>query len=179
VSALEPVGADWKVQAIKDPFKGKGAKAGARILVTPGGGSEYRARRDEGATPLALVVVAGKTEFRYHLRAFEDLHAMLKGHCSWMPVGIAGKQTPAAEGWVKAWTRWESNAVQGWSGPKKGLRECFAMCVPPVPTALKLAEVAEKPRNDSVRGQSRIIRKKAGRECLLFSAGARLCRGFP
>ena len=37
----------------------------------------------------ALVVKVGKTELRYQLRCLEDLHAMLKTHADWMPLGSA------------------------------------------------------------------------------------------
>jgi hypothetical protein len=48
--------------------------------LTPSGGSEYQAYRDESANPPALVVQVGKTEVRYHLRCLDDLHKMLKAH---------------------------------------------------------------------------------------------------
>jgi hypothetical protein len=134
-----------------DSVKGKGTKADPWTLMTPSGGSEYLAWRDETATPPALVVVVGKTELRYHLRAIEDLHAMLKAHGDWMPLGSADEQKPAAEGTVEAWGRSESNPVQGWYGLKKGLRGRFGMYVPPVLKVLQLAEVEEKPRNNSMR----------------------------
>jgi hypothetical protein len=134
-----------------DSVKGKGTKADPWTLMTPSGGSEYLAWRDETATPPALVVVVGKTELRYHLRAIEDLHAMLKAHGDWMPLGSADEQKPAAEGTVEAWGRSESNPVQGWYGLKMGLRGRFGMYVPPVLKVLQLAEVEEKPRNNSMR----------------------------
>jgi hypothetical protein len=49
--------------------------------------------------------VVGTTELRYHLSAIEDLHAMLKKHGDWMPLGGADEQKPAAEGTVEAWGR--------------------------------------------------------------------------
>jgi hypothetical protein len=131
--------------------KGKGTKSDPWTLVTPSGGSEYQAWRDETATPPALVVVVGKTELRYHLRAIDDLHAMLKAHGDWMPLGSADEQKPEAEGTVEAWGRSESNPVKGWYGLKKGLRGRFGMYLPPVLKALNLAEVEEKPRNNSMR----------------------------
>ena len=56
-------------------------------LKTPPGSSEFVAFRDEALDPPALVVQVGKTELRYHLRCIEDLHAMLKAHGDWMPLG--------------------------------------------------------------------------------------------
>src|SRR6478672_4754915 len=75
------------------------------VLRTPSGGSEYQMFRDESLDPPALVCRVGKTELRYHLRCIEDLHAMLKAHGDWMPLGSADEQKPAAEGSVEAWAR--------------------------------------------------------------------------
>jgi Family of unknown function (DUF6855) len=120
-------------------------------LKTPSGGSEFEAWRDEAADPPALVVQVGKTQLRYHLRAIDDLHAMLKAHGDWMELGSADEQKPAAEGTVEAWARSPKNPVGGWYGLKKGLRGRFAMYVPPVLKKLGLAEVEEKPRNNRMR----------------------------
>lgn len=122
-------------------------------LKTPSGTSEYTAFRDEAADPPALVVQVGKTELRYHLRCIEDLHAMLKRHGDWMPLGSADEQKPAADGTVEAWARAKDNPVRGWYGLKKGLRGRFAMYVPPVLQVLGLAEVENKPRNNRVRAR--------------------------
>ncbi len=107
--------------------------------------------RDESLDPPALVVQVGKTEVRYHLRAIDDLHAMLKAHGDWMPLGSADEQKPAAEGTVEAWARSEDNPVGGWYGLKKGLRGRFANYVPPVLEALGLAEVEHNARNNRMR----------------------------
>ncbi len=120
-------------------------------LKTPSGQSEFLAFRDEAADPQALVVQVGKTELRYHLRSLTDLHAMLKKHGDWMPLGSADEQKPAAEGTVEAWARSPKNPVGGWYGLKKGLRGRFAMYVPPVMKQLKLAEVEENPKNNRMR----------------------------
>ncbi len=130
---------------------GNGTKASPWVLATPSGGSEYTAYRDETLTPPALVVQVGKTELRYHLRAINDLHAMLKAHGDWMLMGSADEQKPAADGTVEAWARSESNPVKGWYGLKKGLRGRFGMYVPPVLEALKMAEVERNPRNNRMR----------------------------
>jgi len=120
-------------------------------LKTPPGKSEYTAWRDESLDPPALVVQVGTTEVRYHLRAIDDLHAMLKAHGDWVPLGSADEQKPAAEGTVEAWARSESNPVGGWYGLKKGLRGRFANYVPPVLEALGLAEVEHNARNNRMR----------------------------
>lgn len=131
--------------------KGKGTKESPWVLKTPSGGSEYEAYKDEGLDPPSLVVQVGKTQLRYHLRAIDDLHAMLKKHGDWMTLGSADEQKQAAEGTVEAWARSEKNPVKGWYGLKKDLRGRFAMYVPPVLAALNMAEVEEKPRNNRMR----------------------------
>jgi len=131
--------------------KGSGTREDLWLLKTPSGSSEYQMYRDENANPPALVCVVGKTELRYHLRCIEDLHAMLKAHGDWMPLGSADEQKPAAEGTVEAWGRSPSNPVQGWYGLKKGLRGRFGMYVPPLLEALGLAEVEHNPKNNRMR----------------------------
>lgn len=131
--------------------KGNGTKEQPWVLTTPPGGSEYTAYRDEAADPPALVAQVGTTEVRYHLRALDDLHAMLKKHGDWMPLGNADEQKPAAEGTVEAWARSPDNPVGGWYGLKKGLRGRFANYIPPVMEALGLAEVEHQPRNNRIR----------------------------
>jgi uncharacterized protein DUF6855 len=131
--------------------KGDGTQEEPWALTTPSGGSEFLAFRDEAADQPALVVQVGKTELRYHLRSLSDLHAMLKAHGDWMPLGNADEQKPAAEGTVEAWARSPDNPVGGWYGLKKGLRGRFGNYVPPVMEALGLAEVEHQPRNNRMR----------------------------
>ncbi len=121
------------------------------VLKTPSGQSEYLAFRDESLDPPALVAQVGKTEVRYHLRCVDDLHAMLKAHGDWVPLGSADEQKPAADGTVEAWARSPDNPVQGWYGIKKGLRGRFGNYVPPVLEVLGLAEVEHNPRNNRMR----------------------------
>jgi hypothetical protein len=128
-----------------------GTKENPWKLKTPSGQSDYEAYRDETLDPPALVVKVGKTELRYHLRAIDDLHAMLQAHGDWMLLGSADEQKPAAEGTVEAWARSAGNPVAGWYGLKKGLRGRFAMYVPPVLKELGLAEVEQNPRNNRMR----------------------------
>lgn len=120
-------------------------------LTTPSGGSEYVAFRDEELDPPALVVQVGSSELRYHLHCLDDLHAMLREHGDWMPLGSADEQKPAAEGTVEAWARSPENPVGGWYGLKKGMRGRFANYVPPVMERLGLAEVEHNPRNNRMR----------------------------
>src|SRR5579863_7993432 len=130
---------------------GDGTRARPWKLKTPSGQSEFIIFKDAELDPPALVCQVGKTELRYHLRCIEDLHAMLKGHGGWMPLGSADEQKPAAEGTVEAWGRSPTNPVGGWYGLKKGLRGRFAMYVPPVLEVLGLAEVEHNPKNNRMR----------------------------
>ena len=132
---------------------GKGTADAPWQLATPSGGSAYEAWRDESADPPALVVQVAKTQLRYHLRALDDLQAMLKKHGDWMLLGSADEQKPAAADTVEAWARSDDNPVGGWYGLKKGLRGRFAMYVPPVMAALNLAEVETNPRNNRMRAK--------------------------
>jgi hypothetical protein len=130
---------------------GDGTRGNPWRLKTPPGTSEYEMYRDERADPPALVCMVGKTTLGYQLRCIEDLHAMLKQHGDWMPLGSADEQKPAAEGTVEAWARSPKNPVKGWYGLKKGLRGRFGNYVPPVLEALGLAEVEHNARNNRMR----------------------------
>jgi hypothetical protein len=132
-------------------FKGSGTADDPWQLTTPSGGAEYTVYRDPALDPSALVCQVGTTKLSYHLRCIEDLHAMLKSHGDWMPLGIADEQKPAGAGSVEAWARSESNPVAGWYGLRKGYRGRFAMYVPPVLEALGLAEVEHAARNNRMR----------------------------
>jgi hypothetical protein len=120
-------------------------------LKTPPGTAEYLAWCDATLDPPALVVQAGKTQLRYHLRCIDDLHVMLKTKGDWVPLGSADEQKPAAEGTIEAWGRAPGNPVKGWYGLKKGLRGRFGMYVPPVLEALGLAEVEHNAKNNRMR----------------------------
>ena len=132
---------------------GAGTKAKPWRLKTPSGSSEYSMYRDETLDPPALVCTVGTTELRYHLRCLDDLHAMLKQHGDWMPLGSADEQKPAAPGTVEAWARSADNPVGGWYGLKKGLRGRFAMYVPPLMEVLGLAEVEHNAKNNRMRAR--------------------------
>jgi uncharacterized protein DUF6855 len=130
---------------------GDGTRENPWRLKTPPGTSEYEMYRDESADPPRLVCVVGKTTLGYQLRCIEDLHAMLKEHGDWMPLGAADEQKPAAEGTVEAWGRSADNPVGGWYGTKKGLRGRFGLYVPPLLERLGLAELEHNPRNNRMR----------------------------
>jgi hypothetical protein len=123
-------------------------------LKTPPGSSEYQAWRDDSLDPPALVVQVGKTQLRYHLRAIEDLHAMLVAAGDWVPLGSADEQKAAADGTVEAWARSDENPVGGWYGLRKGYRGRFGMYVPPVLEELGLAEVEHNARNNRMRART-------------------------
>ncbi len=76
---------------------------------------------------------------------------MLKKRGDWMELGSTDEQKPAKEETVGAWGRSPTNPVGGWYGIKKGLRGRFAMYVPPVMEALKMAEVEHNPKNNRMR----------------------------
>ncbi|MDB5036116.1 MAG: hypothetical protein JWQ98_3357 [Chlorobi bacterium] len=133
--------------------QGSGTKDDPWQLKTPSGSSEYQMYRDEASDPPSLVCQVGKTQLRYDLRCIDDLHAMLKEHGDWMPLGSADEQKPAADGTVESWGRSEANPVGGWYGLKKGLRGRFGMYLPPLMEALGLAEVEHNPKNNRMRAR--------------------------
>ena len=133
------------------PASGSGTREDPWRLTTPSGTSEYSMYRDESSDPPSIVCQVGSTQLRYHLRAIDDLHAMLKARGDWMLLGSADEQKPAAEGTVEAWGRSPGNPVGGWYGMKKGLRGRFGMYMPPLLEVLGLAEVEHNPKNNRMR----------------------------
>ena len=130
---------------------GSGTKADPWKLTTPTGTSAYEMYRDDTLDPPAIVCQVGSTQLRYDARAIDDLHAMLKAHGDWMPLGSADEQKEAAAGTVEAWGRSPDNPIGGWYGLKKGLRGRFGMYMPPLLEALGLAEVEHNPKNNRMR----------------------------
>jgi hypothetical protein len=130
---------------------GSGTKADPWKLRTPTGTAAYEMYRDETLDPPAIVCQVGTTQLRYDIRAIEDLHAMLKAHGDWMPLGSADEQKEAAPGTVEVWSRSPDNPVGGWYGLKKGLRGRFGMYMPPLLEALGLAEVEHNPKNNRMQ----------------------------
>ena len=121
------------------------------LLKTPPGSSDITLYRAPDASPPALICVAAGTELRYHLRAIEDLHQMLKQHGDWVELGNADEQKDAKPGTVEAWARSPDNPVGGWYGIRKGFRGRFANYVTPVLEVLGLVELEHGPRNNRVR----------------------------
>lgn len=130
---------------------GIGTKDDPWVLKTPPRSSEYTMYRDESADPPALVCQVGSTTLRYHLRAIDDLHAMLRAHGDWMPLGAADEQKTVADGTVEAWGRSATNPVGGWYGLRKGYRGRFGMYLPPLLEALGLAALTHDARNNKMR----------------------------
>ena len=130
---------------------GSGTPSDPWVLSTPPGSSPFQAYRDEDADPPALVVTVGKSELRYRLSCIDDLHAHLKQHGDWIPLGSADEGKPAAAGTVEEWGRSPDNPVGGWYGIKKGMRGRFGNYVPPVLEVLGLAEVEHNARNNRMR----------------------------
>ena len=98
-------------------------------LKTPPGKSEYTAYRDPAADPPALVVTVGTTELRYHLRAIDDLQAMLAAEGDWVALGSTdeGKEPPPDS--VEAWARGGQpgrRLVRPAEGPARALRQLRA-----------------------------------------------------
>ena len=120
-------------------------------LETPPGASSFTMHVDEKDGVRILVCTVGKTVLLYDLRCLDDLHAMLKKHGDWMPLGSADEQKPPAEGTVEAWGRSPKNPVGGWYGLKKGLRGRFGMYIPPLMEALGKAEVEHNAKNNRMR----------------------------
>jgi hypothetical protein len=132
-------------------MSGTGTKDDPWVLKTPPGSSEYLMYRDEEADTPALVCKVGSTTLSYHLRAIDDLQAMLRAHGDWMELGAADEQKPAKDGTVEEWARSESNPVHGWYGLRKGYRGRFGMYVPPLLELLGLAELTHDARNNRMR----------------------------
>jgi hypothetical protein len=121
------------------------------ILKTPSLTSDYKAWRDETASPAALVVQVGTTVLSYRLECLDDLTAMLKRQGDWVPLGNADEGKPAGLGTVEAWARDPKNPVGGYYGLRKGYRGRFANYVTPVLELMGRVELEHGPRNNRVR----------------------------
>ena len=130
---------------------GSGTKADPWVLQTPSQTSSFEMYRAEDADPPVLVCTVGKTVLHYDLRIIEDMHAMLRAHGDWMPLGNADEQKPAPDGSVEAWARSADNPIGGWYGLKKGLRGRVGNYVTPVLEVLGLVELEHNARNNQVR----------------------------
>jgi uncharacterized protein DUF6855 len=133
--------------------KGTGTREDPWQLTTAPGTSEYQMWRDDAADPRAIVCQVGGTQLRYDARAIDDLHAMLKAHGDWLPLGGADEQKPAPDGSVEAWGRSADNPIGGWYGLKKGLRGRFGIYMPPLLEALGLVELTHDAKNNRMRAK--------------------------
>lgn len=131
--------------------KGTGTKDDPWVLQTPSQTSSFEMYRDEEHDPPILVCTVGKTVLHYDLRIIDDMHAMLKKHGDWMPLGNADEQKPAKEGTIEAWARSSDNPIGGWYGLKKGLRGRVGNYVTPVLEELGLVELEHNARNNRAR----------------------------
>ena len=131
----------------------RGTKSDPWELTTPPGTSGYTMYRDEESDPPALVCQVGSTTLKYHLRAVEDLHAMLVEAGEWVPLGAADEKKPAVEGTIEAWGRSPDNPVGGWYGLRNGYRGRFGMYLPPLLEELGLIELEHNPRNNRARAR--------------------------
>jgi hypothetical protein len=131
----------------------KGTKENPWKLKTPPGTSEYEMYKDAKDGKDIIVCVVGKTVLHYDYRAIKDLHAMLKKHGDWMPLGGADEQKAAKEGTVEAWGRSEKNPVGGWYGLKKGLRGRFGVYMPPLMEELGLCELEHNAKDNRMKAK--------------------------
>ena len=132
---------------------GTGTREDPWQLKTPPGTSEYKMWRDDASDPPTIVCQVGGTKLLYDARAIDDLHAMLKAHGDWVPLGGGDEQKPAPDGTVEAWGRSADNPVGGWYGLKKGLRGRFGVYMPPLLEALGLAELTHDAKNNRMRAK--------------------------
>jgi len=130
---------------------GSGTKDDPWVLRTPSLSSEFRAWKEEGASPPRLMVEVGTTQLWYHLRAIDDLAAMLETHGDWMALGNADEGKPVQEGTIEAWARSADNPVGGYYGLRKGYRGRFANYVTPVLELLGTVELEHGARNNRAR----------------------------
>ena len=110
---------------------GSGTKDDPWVLKTPPGTSELPDVARRGGRP-ADDRLPGRVDAAQVPRGepIDDLHAMLKAHGDWMPLGGADEQKPAPEGSVEAWGRSESNPrrrlVRHEEGPARAVRRVHA-----------------------------------------------------
>mgnify|MGYP000894228819 FL=1 len=120
-------------------------------LKTPPQTADYEMYIDEKDGREIIVCTVGSTVLHYDYRALADLHAMLKAHGDWMPLGSKDEKQETEEGTVEHWGRSPENPLGGWYGLKKGFRGRFGMYIPPLMEALGLAEVEHNKRNNRMR----------------------------
>ena len=130
-------------------MSGSGTPEDPWQLTTAPGSSSYTMHRDDEAG--LLVCQVGTTKLTYLASAIDDLHAMLREHGDWMPLGAADEKKGAADGTVEAGGRSADNPVGGWYGQRNGYRGRFGMYLPPLLEELGLVELEHNARNNRVR----------------------------
>lgn len=122
-------------------------------LKTPPQTSDYEMYIAEKDGQEIIVCTVGTTVLHYDYRCLADLHAMLKEHGDWMPLGSKDEKQETEPGTVEHWGRSPENPVGGWYGLKKGYRGRFALYIPPLMEELGLAEVEHNSRNNRMRAR--------------------------
>ena len=153
---------------------GSGTREDPWALTTAPGTSAYQMWRDEAPIHRRSSARSAGRSSGTTLRCIDDLHAMLKAHGDWMPLGGADEQKPAPEGTVEAWGRSPDNPVGGWYGLKKGLRGRFGVYLPPLLEALGLAELTHDAKNNRMRAHLMPLARRCGPDA---SARRRPVRG--
>ena len=124
------------------------------VLKTAPGTSEYQMFKDPDADPPALVCVVGTTKLKYHLRAIEDLHAMLVERGDWVELGAADEQKPAKDGTVEAVGPGRHEPGGRVVRLKEGLPRHDSACTSRhCSRQLGLVELEHNPRNNRVRAR--------------------------
>ena len=122
-------------------------------LKTPPQTADYEMYIDEKDGREIIVCTVGSTVLHYDYRALADLHAMLKAHGDWMPLGSKDEKQETEEGTVEHWGRSPENPLGGWYGLKKGFRGRFGMYIPPLMEALGLVELEHNAKNNRMRAK--------------------------
>lgn len=108
----------------------------------------YRDLKDDKEV---LVCTVRSTVLLYDARCLSDLQAMLKTRGDWIELGSANEQKPVKDGTVEAWARSTDNPMGGWYGLRKGLRNRFAMYIPPPMELLALTELTHETKGNRMR----------------------------
>lgn len=121
-------------------------------LKTPPGSSSYEMWVDTNKEGIEVIhCQVGSTWLHYDIRIIDDMHAMLKKHGDWMPLGSKDEKAEAKEGTVEFWGRATDNPIAGWYGLRKGYRGRVGMYLPPLMEALGLCELEHNARNNRMR----------------------------
>ena len=132
---------------------GTGTKDDPWVLKTPPGTSEYQMWRDDAADPPTLYCQVGSTQLKYHLRAIDDLHAMLKATAT--GCHSAGRMSRSPHPRERSRPGVGRRATRSAAGTalKKGLRGRFGVYLPPLLEALGLAELTHDAKNNRMRAR--------------------------